>query len=150
MKKIKWSNKELPGLSFEELEKWDYRRLVAREKALSYSSDPEILEKRGKAISKANKGRVNDMSYLNTKQAKDNWRKSIDLDALKQRCKDNAKKRSKLIDVFYKGKFVKRYESFYKASKDLPISLASISNMANPNHKTQEVNGYTVKVIKRI
>ena len=143
MKKIKWGNKELPGLSFEELEKWDTRRLVARQKALNMSADPEILEKRGKAISKANKGRVNDMSYLNTKQAKDNWRKSIDLEALAERNREMAKKRRKSVNIYLDGKFYKTYESCLAASKELPISLASINNMLNG--KTKECKGYTAK-----
>lgn len=146
MKNVKWGNKELPGDSQEKLNELSYTKIVASEKALSYSSDPEILKKRGKAISKATKGRVNDMSYLNTKEAKENWRKSIDLDALADRLRENAKKRRKAIDVYKDGVFVKTFESCLAASKELPISLASISNMANPNHPKQEVHGYTVKV----
>lgn len=143
MKKIKWGNKELPGLSFDELEKWSHKRLVSREKALSYSADPEILEKRGKAISKANKGRVNDMSHLNTKEAKENWRKSIDLDALADRLKAEAKKRRKSVNIYLDGKFYKTYESCLAASKELPISLASITNMRKGI--TKQCKGYTVK-----
>ena len=143
MKKIKWANKELPGLPHEELAKLTVAKLVAREKALSLSSNPEILKKRGKAISKANKGRVNDMSHLNTKQAKDNWRKSIDLDELAKRCRANAEKRRVKVKAYKDGKYIQTFDSMLDACQALPICCASIGNILNPNHKTVQVKGYT-------
>lgn len=147
MKEIKWCNKELPGISQDELEKLTYKKLVSMEKALAMTSDPEILKKRGKSISKTNKGRVNDMTPLQTKEARDKWRESIDIDKLHSKCRDMAKKRRKPVEVFLNKESLGIFESCLKASKELPLSLASINNLANPNHKTKQVRGYTVKYV---
>ena len=149
MENIKWGNKELPGLPQEKLEKLTYTKLVAREKALALSADKEVLKKRGRSISKANKGRVNDMSYLNTKEAKENWRKSIDMEALIERTKAMGVKNRKPVEVFLNGKSVGKFKSCSAAADALPIGLSSVTNLANPNHKTKEVYGYTVKYIKK-
>lgn len=123
-----------------------YKVTMRRQK---YASKPEIRKKAGKSISKATKGRVNDMSYLNTKQAKENWRKSVDMDALKQRIKQTGFSNRKPIDVYFNGKLYKSYISCSVAAKDLPISLASITNCANPNHKTKQVLGYSARYSKK-